>query len=199
VEQVFNSRPAGHYLYSLTQPAEKHLTLAPLSNVIFDTLTMGLIARWSWQLWGAPGALLSTGLAGFDPNLIAHIGIATTDLGATFFFVLTLYLLWSYLRQPRWLCLAFIGIALGSALGSKFSTITLLPTIGVIPAGPAAGANQPRRIKKRSYPGYWVGGRSLRLLGDVLGGRDVRRVDRQLHHRPQGVFDGLGKHAGSNS
>lgn len=120
------------YLYSSTQPAGKLLTLARVSNVILGALTVFLIACWSWQLWGAYGAILSTGLAAFDPNLIAHSGVATTDMGATFFFMLTLYLLWRYLRRTQWRSLAFAGIALGCALGSKFSTITLLPTIGVV-------------------------------------------------------------------
>jgi 4-amino-4-deoxy-L-arabinose transferase-like glycosyltransferase len=132
-EPTSNQWSAGSsYLYSSTQPAEKLLALARISNVILGALTIGLIAGWSWQLWGAPGALLSSGLAAFDPNLIAHSGVAATDMGATFFFMLTLYLLWRYVRQPRWLSLALIGIALGGALGAKFSTITLLPTIGVV-------------------------------------------------------------------
>lgn len=120
------------YLYSSTQPAGKLLTLARVSNVLLGALTILLIACWSWQLWGAYGAILSTGLAAFDPSLIAHSGVATTDMGATFFFVLTLYLLWRYVRHTQWSSLAFVGIALGCALGSKFSTITLLPTIGVV-------------------------------------------------------------------
>jgi hypothetical protein len=53
----------------------------------------------------------------------------TTDIGAALFIFLTVYLLWEYLRSPRWWLLGLVSVATGLALVSKFSTILLIPLI----------------------------------------------------------------------
>lgn len=120
------------YLYRSPVPASRLLTGARLSNIALGALLIVVVASWSWHLWGPRGAVFSAALLAFDPNIVAHSCLATTDLGAAFFFVATLAFLWSYVSWPRWSTLLIVGSCLGGALASKFSMVALLPAIGFI-------------------------------------------------------------------
>ncbi|MBK9375399.1 MAG: glycosyltransferase family 39 protein [Holophagales bacterium] len=78
---------------------------------------------------GPVAALLATGLVAFDPTFVAHAAYVHTDVGAALAFLLVTALcaraaagttLW------RWLVL---GLALGLALVTKFSTVLLVPVV----------------------------------------------------------------------
>lgn len=64
-------------------------------------------------------------LAAFDPNLIAHCSLVTTDGAAAAFNLLTLYLFWEYVTRPSIGRLLATGFSLGLALSSKYSMIAL--------------------------------------------------------------------------
>jgi 4-amino-4-deoxy-L-arabinose transferase-like glycosyltransferase len=120
------------YLYESGEPANRLLTAGRLSSIFLGASTIIIVARWSWRLWGPGGAVFSAALLAFDPNVLAHSCLATTDMGATFFFCLTLYQSWSHACHPRWSSWLITGAAMGAALASKFSTVVLLPAMGII-------------------------------------------------------------------
>ena len=123
------------FLYQSALRADQMLTFKPRRqlisrDVVWSRLSVGgLIAcgETTQRCW--PCAL-----ACFEPNLVAHSSLVTTDTGATLFIFLTVYLLWEYVRFPRWWLLSATGIAAGMALVSKFSTVLLFPIIGLIVA-----------------------------------------------------------------
>jgi hypothetical protein len=101
--------------------------------VILTTLCLAaLIARWANELYGAWGRMVALVLCVLDPNLLAHGQLVTTDAGLTFFFFLTAYLFWRFLRNPSVVRLLLTGVALGAAQGVKFSAILLLPLLGLL-------------------------------------------------------------------
>jgi predicted membrane-bound mannosyltransferase len=91
-----------------------------------------LIGWWAYRLWGSRAALLAMTLACFEPNLVAHSSLVTTDVGVALFIFLAVYLLWEYLRRPRWWLLVVTGLSTGLALVAKFSALLLVPIIGLI-------------------------------------------------------------------
>ena len=122
------------FLYRSALPADQILLLSRGLNLFLGTLLVALVGWWAYRLWGNCAALLSIALACFEPNLVAHSSLVTTDTGATLFIFVTVYLLWEYVRVPRWWLLSATGIAAGIALVSKFSTVLLIPIIGLIVA-----------------------------------------------------------------
>jgi hypothetical protein len=98
-----------------------------------------LVYRWARELGGARAGLLALFLFTFDPNILAHARLVTTDLGVTVFSFLAVYALWRVLRdkpgsQPdelrgrAWWCgILLAGVALGLALTAKFSALLLCP------------------------------------------------------------------------
>ena len=122
--------PTG-FLYHSAVPADRLLDLSRVPNLLLGVVLVGLIGWWSYRLWGLAAAIVGMWLAALDPNLVAHSSLITTDLGAMLFSFLTLYLLWEYTaRASPWILVA-IGLSLGLALVSKYSTVLLFGSIAV--------------------------------------------------------------------
>jgi hypothetical protein len=117
-------------------------------------IALGLIVfRWSQQLFGDAGGLLSLACFCFCPNLLAHAPLITPDLTLSCFTVLTTWRLWSLANNPNRGNLLFAGLALGLMLLSKHTALLLLPFLFATDfAYRAAGG----RI-------HWQSGRSLWL------------------------------------
>jgi hypothetical protein len=142
------------FLYSSPLPADQILTPSRLTNLLLGALLVLLIGWWAHRLWGRWAAIVAMALASLEPNLVAHSSLATTDVGASLFIALTLYLLWEHAVSPSALLCAAAGIAAGLALVSKYSSITLIPIIATIVAGQAlfGGALHPPWSKRRTVP-----------------------------------------------
>jgi hypothetical protein len=120
------------FLYHSPVFADDLLTTARLPMLALGGLLVALTGWWAYRLWGEGAAVVATGLAAFEPNLIAHSCLIGTDVGSAFFIVLTLYLLWEYGQKRSLWLLAASGIALGLGLASKFSVVLLVGMGGVI-------------------------------------------------------------------
>ena len=88
-------------------------------------------------LVGRLAALGAVALYAFDPNIIAHSFLVTTDAGVAGFTIFFLLALWHYLRRPGWRRMIWAGLALGLALCTKFSAVALLPISAVLLAAAA--------------------------------------------------------------
>jgi 4-amino-4-deoxy-L-arabinose transferase-like glycosyltransferase len=86
-----------------------------------------LVFRWSRRLFGDAGGLISLSLWTFCPNILAHAGLVTPDVGSTVFALLASYQFWRYLQKPTMKHVALAGVLLGLAEASKFSSVFLPP------------------------------------------------------------------------
>jgi 4-amino-4-deoxy-L-arabinose transferase-like glycosyltransferase len=117
------------FLYRSALSADRMLLLARLPNLVLGSVLVALIGWWAYRLWGAGATLIAVALACFEPNLVAHSALVTTDVGASLFMFLTVYLLWEYQNARAWRFLAGAGVSLGVALVCKFSTVLLIPFV----------------------------------------------------------------------
>lgn len=120
------------FLYHSRLPAETLLTRARLPGLALGALLVALTGWWAYRLWGDGAAIVATTLAAFEPNLVAHSGVVTTDVGSGLFILLTLYLFWEYSRQRSLALLVGVGVAMGLALAAKFSSVLLVGMGGLI-------------------------------------------------------------------
>ena len=118
------------FLYRSPVSWERILSVARLPNLLLGALLCALMGWWAFRLWGPAAALVAMGLSAFEPNLIAHSGLVTADIGAALFIFLTVYLLWEYVQSPSWPRLAGVAVATGLGLVSKFSCVLL---VGILP------------------------------------------------------------------
>ncbi len=90
-----------------------------------------LAGWWAYRLWNARAAGVgAVGFAVCDPNLLALSCILSTDIGLTLFTLLACYLVWEYTAKPSRGLLFGAGIALGLALGAKFSALAVVAGLG---------------------------------------------------------------------
>ena len=110
---------------------------------ILGALLALVVFYWSKRLWGTAGGLASLALVAFEPNLIAHAGLATTDVAFCAAAIAALAACERSLRSPGWMGVAVAGLALGAAQLTKFTALLLYPAVlvaAVLLARPLAPA-----------------------------------------------------------
>jgi 4-amino-4-deoxy-L-arabinose transferase-like glycosyltransferase len=87
---------------------------------------------WAREVAGDAAGLLAAFLYTFSPTLLAHGGLAHSDITVTVFFLQTLYALWRWMMKPTLLRLSLCGLSLGLAMSAKLSGLLLLASAGLI-------------------------------------------------------------------
>ncbi|MDP2923618.1 MAG: glycosyltransferase family 39 protein [Candidatus Omnitrophota bacterium] len=106
----------------------KQMLFASRLMIVFVGLLCGLVVfLWSRSLFGLKTALFSLFLYVFSPDILAHTQLATTDMAATFFILLSIYIFWRFVNNQNNFNLTAAGISLGLAQLSKYSALILYP------------------------------------------------------------------------
>jgi hypothetical protein len=90
------------------------------------SLLVFLAAR---EWFGTAAGLVALVLVTFDPNLLAHSALVTTDMGVTLFFLASIYAFYRYVKRPSLGRLLLAGGAAGLLLATKHSGILLAPML----------------------------------------------------------------------
>lgn len=118
----------GQELLSGPQNAGDKLLILSRLMVLGLSLLLGYyIYRFSSELYGLNGGLLSLLLFTFCPNMLAHSGLITPDMPLTVFSFIAIYYFWLFLKVPTYKSALLAGVFLGLALASKFTALLLLP------------------------------------------------------------------------
>jgi len=125
-------RFARRFLYEANQNADQIVFWGRIPIVVLALCLGVLVFKWGFELYGVGAGLLGLTLYVFDPNILAHARLATTDLGVTLFTFLAIYRLWRFFQRPTGINLLFCGVALGLALLSKYSALLLFPTFALL-------------------------------------------------------------------
>ncbi len=94
--------------------------------LVFGVYMLG--RRLVGEVAGAGAALLCA----FDPNIVAHSYLVTTDLGVTTCVVLFMVTLWDCVNRLAPVRVIVCGVALGAALGAKYSAVILPPIAALL-------------------------------------------------------------------
>lgn len=91
---------ATQFLWHANHDANQILLLARLPIILLAILLGCFVFRWATELHGPLAGLLALGLYVFDPNILAHGRLTTTDLGVTCFLFIAVYCFWRSLNHP---------------------------------------------------------------------------------------------------
>jgi hypothetical protein len=108
------------------------LFTARAMNSLFGAATVLLVFAWSRRLWGTAGALVSAGFCALCPTMLAHSGLATSDMGMAFFFLAFAGAYWRHLHDGRWRAWWLSAGLLGLAALAKYTAVLLLPLAVVL-------------------------------------------------------------------
>ncbi len=119
--------PAGALRRALASP-----TAARLPTALAGLLLAWLVYRWAGELYGGAAALLALFLCAFDPNLVAHSQLATTDTYAALGVAASCYAAWRLARRRTPRAAVAVALALGAAQLAKYTSIFLYPILGAV-------------------------------------------------------------------
>ncbi len=107
------------------------------------------------RMFGVAAGLVALGLLVFDPTLLAHSSLATTDTIQALFMFLSIYAFYRYVQQPSAWRMAALGGAVGLAVAAKTSAVLLFPMLALLATGeviwgrgPDATGEGERRLRR---------------------------------------------------
>ena len=110
---------------------------------------LALVAFFAAREWfGTGAALLALTLLVFDPDIMAHSGLVTTDMGVTLFFLASIYAFYRYVSRPTALRLVVAGLMAGLLAATKHSGILLIPMMVPVLAYEVARAGKGARMRQ---------------------------------------------------
>jgi len=102
------------------------LTLDRIGVLPFFFLACFVIYAWARRDFGKPIAVLALGLFTFIPSILAHAGVGCTDMALTATFGAAFYALVLWAEDPTWKRTVIIGIAVATAILSRFTAMGYL-------------------------------------------------------------------------
>ncbi len=115
------------------QPIDRVIVAPRVLVALLTVLLAATVYRWAANRFGSTAGLFALALFAFDPNILAHGSLATTDMGAVAFIFWAVWAFARYLQKPtcrrRWW---FAALLLGLAQGAKLTATMLLPVLGLL-------------------------------------------------------------------
>jgi hypothetical protein len=166
---------------------------ARLPFILLAGLLGAAIYAWGREIVGPGAALGALFLYALDPTVLAHSYLVTTDAGLAAFTVLLFWSVWRYTRHPSRRRMVMCGLALGAALGAKFSGLFWLPVAAVLLAASLRWPDRqtasdplpaPRSAKAGpNSPCPCGSGKKYKKCHGAGGSKPERQVERSLARR----------------
>lgn len=106
---------------------DRRLALARLGILPFFWIASLVVYLWSRKYFGEPIAASSVFFFTFVPSILAHAGLATTDMALTAFASASFLAALFWLENPSWVRSLFLGTTAALAVLSKFSSLIFIP------------------------------------------------------------------------
>jgi hypothetical protein len=144
------------FLYDSGNNAEQVLAVARLGALFWSLLLLGSVYAVARELCGPRGALVSFVLMAFCPTLIAHSHYVTTDAIAACLMFLSVAAYRGFFRSLSLRWAVYSGILTGGAMAAKYSSVLLLPTLGLLAlVHIARGSRRPDPLPAKSFAPPW--------------------------------------------
>lgn len=114
--------------------ADAILFRARMAAATLTLLTALLVFAATREMFGTGAGFVALALLAFEPNLLAHGALVTTDAGISCFMFATVYAFYRYVKVPSWWRLSLVGLSAGLALAVKHSGIFVFPILFLLVA-----------------------------------------------------------------
>ena len=173
------------FLYS--NDADAILLRTRLAAGIFSVLLLLAVFGAAREMFGLGAALLASCLLVFEPNLLAHGALVTTDVGLSCCLLAAVYAFYRYAKKPSLLRLLLVGGATGLVLAAKHSGVLVVPILIVLAiteiilrlTSPPSGTAKPPKAGKQALSAAGalavIGVVALALLWSFYGFRFAAR------------------------
>jgi hypothetical protein len=107
------------------------MVVARFMTILFSLAVAYIVFHWARKLYGLLPAFVSLGLYIFDPNIIAHSQLVTTDIYMTGMVLVCSYWLWKFANSRAWQDGLIFSVLLGFAQLAKYTAISLYPVFAI--------------------------------------------------------------------
>jgi hypothetical protein len=115
--------------------AESMLFHARMAAAVLTLLLALVVFLAANEMFGLGAGFIALLLIVFEPNILAHGALVTTDIGAALFIFATIYFFYRYVKSPTWARLIAVGLAAGLALAAKHSGVLVFPMLVLLAIG----------------------------------------------------------------
>ncbi len=112
--------------------ADKLVFRAQMAAAIFTLLLLVFVFLTAQEMFGTTAGFIALGLLVFDPTLLAHGALVTTDAIQACFLLASIYAFYRYVKAPSVGRVAITGLAVGLALASKHSAVLVFPMLVIL-------------------------------------------------------------------
>jgi hypothetical protein len=102
---------------------------ARLAVTIFPLMLALLVFLATREMFGTTPAFVALTFLAFDPTLLAHGAMVTTDVGVSCFIFATVYAFYRYVKGPSWGRAALVGLATGLGFAAKHTGVLIVPML----------------------------------------------------------------------
>ncbi len=115
-----------------------------IANSAITILLALLVFLAAQEMFGNAAGLIALGLIAFDPTLLAHSALMTTDAGQACFMFWSIYAFYRYVKSRSLWRLVVVGLLVGLALASKHSAVLLFPMLFLLAIAEVVWADTAR-------------------------------------------------------
>ena len=91
---------------------------------------LSLMVFFAARAWfGTATGLIALVLVTFDPTVVGHSALVTTDVGVSLFFLASIFMFYRFVKQPSIARLVVAGVAAGLLLATKHSGVLFAPML----------------------------------------------------------------------
>jgi hypothetical protein len=102
---------------------------ARLAVTIFPLLLGLLVFAAAREMFGTTAAFIALTFLAFDPTLLAHGAMVTTDVGVSCFILAAVYAFYRYAKAPSWGRVALLGLVTGLGFAAKHTGVLIVPIL----------------------------------------------------------------------
>jgi 4-amino-4-deoxy-L-arabinose transferase-like glycosyltransferase len=137
---------------------------ARMANSVLTLALALLVFLAAREMFGTGAGFVALGLLAFDPTLLGHSALVTTDAGQACFMFWAVYAFYRYVRQATAGRLVATGLVVGLALASKHSAVLIFPMLLLLAAVEVVW----RKPSSADDPPVSAGGLAVRLALALL-------------------------------
>ncbi|HEV7893227.1 MAG TPA: glycosyltransferase family 39 protein [Pyrinomonadaceae bacterium] len=141
-----------------------------MAAAVLTLLTALLVFAATREMFGSGAAFVALALLAFEPNLLAHGALVTTDAGISCFMFATVYAFYRYVKAPSMWRLLVVGVSAGLALAVKHSGIFVFPVLFLLAVCEVVRQRVAarRNTEADSEAATGTGRRALRLAASLV-------------------------------
>jgi 4-amino-4-deoxy-L-arabinose transferase-like glycosyltransferase len=122
--------------------AEKTLSRTRTAAATLTLLSALVIFFGTREMFGTGAAFIALTLLTFDPNILAHGALITTDVGLACFMFLSVFMFYRFVKSPSALRLIMAGASVGLVLAVKHTGLLVLPILFLLAVCEMFGPNR---------------------------------------------------------